>query len=104
MSEEEIVVAALAKKDADFVEKFVGRVLKLSSENWGKRANEAFAKSPGAESDEEYNEAFDQWHRLRLNIVYVEDEIICGRDRTEEMPWEQTVATDTFKSPTSEGG
>ena len=96
------VTAALARKDADFLEKFVGKVLKLSSEHWAKLTNEAYEKSPAG--SEEYDYSFAQWHRLRLNQVHIDGEIAGGSDRTEDMPWKPTEDTTTSTETTSGEG
>jgi len=97
------VLAVLGKRDADFLEKFVGKVLKLSSEHWAKLTTEAYEKA-GPGGSPEYNHAFDQWHRLRLNQVHLDDEARYANDRREEMPWEPTADTTTSTEPTSSEG
>ncbi len=80
MSEE--VIKAIAKKDADFLEKLVRKVLSLATAHWAKKTNDAYKR--GLAGEQEYYAHFDEWHRLRLHELAVEDEIAAKRDRNQD--------------------
>lgn len=100
---DEEAVVFLAERDAEFLERFVCKVLGLSAAHWAKRTTEAHAK--GADGAAEYSSSFDEWHRLRMNSLSVEEEIERKLNRlTEDPSWELTADTDTSEETGSEKG
>lgn len=77
MSEE--IVSALSRKDADFLEKFVRKLLLIAKADKAERVNLAYAKL--REDPASYNTSFDEWQRIALTIVVVDEEIEAKKDR-----------------------
>jgi hypothetical protein len=96
------VIEALAKKDADFLEKFTTRVLTIACDQWAKRINEAFEK--GADGTAEYNSSFDEWHRLRMDLQAVEYEITAKHNRLAELSPEAGDDSEVEGSTSVQGG
>jgi len=83
------LVSSLAKKDADFLEKLVRKILDTSIANWAQKATSALANS--SEPGPEYTEAFNQWHLLRQCLLAVDEELVSGNDRTQEPTETKTI-------------
>lgn len=83
-------VETLAKKDAEFQEKLVSKILRLAMDHWAKTAEGEHNATPSSEA---YVRAFNQWFDLRLMATNVEDEIQEQRNRRDDLPWEDTDGT-----------
>lgn len=99
---EDEVAEVLADKDAEFLERFVCKILELSTAHWAKKTVEAHSNAEGAVA---YSSSFDEWHRLRMNSLRVAEEIERKLNRlTEDPSWELTADTDTSEETGSEKG
>lgn len=90
MNVKDRLIAGLAKKDADTLQKFVLKVLDMGMSYWGPEANKAMSESNtlGTHDKEAdvaevtYNHAFRQWHLL----AQTRNNVIAWLDPTRRLP------------------